>query len=115
MTQLLGSRLDGSDLAERSWVELVARGLPGQFDDLRRLLSQRRGRRIRVFSTPMLDSGAAVAGLAVPLEGEDAIILDPCLLDHHVTLRNVVARELARTAYPGWSDLASEVSDDFEE
>jgi hypothetical protein len=101
-----------ADLAERSWIELIDEGLPTQLAELGRVVGQRNGRPIRVVSMPMLEAG--MTGLAVPFEGEDAIVLDPRLLEYRRHLSGVVARELARTVYPGWNDLPPDQEDEIE-
>ena len=115
---MTGYRRDASsagqptDLADRSWIELIDEGLPAQLAELSRVLGQRNGRPIRVVSMPMLEAG--MTGLAVPYEGEDAILLDRRLLEHPPNLSGVVVRELARTVYPGWSDFPPDQEDEIE-
>jgi hypothetical protein len=109
----LVARLGWDELAEHSWSELLAAGLPPELADLGRDLGERTGRPLRLFTMPTMRVG--VAGLAVPFMDDDGVVFDRSVLDHREDLSNLVSHELAHMLYPGWSDLRPDQQEEMEE
>lgn len=108
--QLL-TRLGWHQLNERSWTELVGRGLPGQLAALSHDLGDRNERPIRVFTLPTMEAG--VASLAVPFAEDDGILFDPVLLEDRCGLTTEIARGLGYMLYPSWEEAGLDEYDEM--
>jgi hypothetical protein len=105
------TQLPWRELSERTWAELVDRGLPGHLADLGIDLSERNERRIRLYTLPTQQVG--IASLTVPFIADDGILLDPSLLDKPGHMATEVARGLSCVLYPRWEDLRVEMYDEM--
>jgi hypothetical protein len=100
------TQLGWQELSERTWAELVDRGLPGHLADLGIDLSERNERRIRLYTLPTVQVG--IASLTVPFIADDGILFDPSLLDKPGHMATEVARGLAYVLFPAWDDPSPE-------
>ena len=105
----LVAQLEWEKLSEWTWADLVARGLPRVLADLGLDLSERRRRRIRVFTIPTAHAG--ISCFAVPFLDDDGILLDPSLLEQPQEMGRGVAHGLASMLYPAWSNAGFEQYD----
>lgn len=96
------TQLGWRELIERSWTDLVERGLPQQLADLGADIGQHNERPVRVFTLPTMEAG--VVSFAVPFTEDDGILFDPTLLDDPAEMTREIARGLAYMLYPGWGD-----------
>jgi hypothetical protein len=101
------TQLEWGELSERTWAELVDRGLPGHLADLGIDLGERNERRIRLYTLPMVRAG--ITSLIVPFVSEDGILLDPSLLEQAGGMATEVARGIAYMLFPAWDDPSPEM------
>ncbi len=99
-------------LAQRSWRELVAAGLPVELAELGRDVGNLTGRPVLVYTMPTEQAG--VCGVALPFMSDDGVVIDPCLLRRPRQLAATVAHELAHILYPGWPNLHRDQNADME-
>jgi hypothetical protein len=99
-------------LAERTWPELVAAGLPAELAELGQDVSNLTGRPVLVYTMPMEQVG--VSGVALPFISDDGVVIDPCLLRRPRPLAATVAHELAHILHPWWPDLDRDQQDEME-
>jgi hypothetical protein len=106
------ARLGWRQLAEWSWPDLVAAGLPVQLAELADDVGNLTRRPVLVYTMPLEQAG--VVGLTVPFVYDDGVVLDPGLLSDATQLAEVVAHELAHILYPGWTGLRPDQHDEME-
>jgi hypothetical protein len=99
-------------LAQRSWRELVAAGLPVELAELRQDVGNLTGRPVFVYTMPTEQAG--LSGVALPFVNDDGVVIDPRLLGRPRQLAATVAHELAHILYPGWPDLDRDKHDEAE-
>ena len=97
--------LGWSEMTERSWSQLVAKGLPRQLMASAEELGNRSGRAVRIYTMPTLRAGCS--GLALPFLDDDGITVDPALLSDPGALAEAVAYLLAYLLDPRWNDDAA--------
>ena len=100
------SELGWAQLEEKAWSDLVDVGLPSHLAEVAREVGDRTGRRVRIYTMPILEAGCR--SFAVPFLEEDGIIVDPSLLSRVSDLAATVAHQLGHLLDPRWNDADSE-------
>lgn len=99
-------------LAQRTWRELIAAGLPVELAELCQDVGNLTGRPVSVYTMPTEQAG--LSGVALPFVSDDGVVIDPCLLGRPRQLAATVAHELAHILHPRWPDLDRDKHDETE-